>query len=187
MQNYLQVVAPFAARVARKIADIGDLAMPGKPLVELEDLSVLQMDADVPEGLAAHIDREVRLKVRIGPSNEVTGVVSEVAPSADPNSRTVRIKLDLPNCPDLIPGRFARLEVPMGESKSLQVPASAIVQRGQLELVFVITDQHARLHLVKSGKRLGEEMEILSGLDPGDKIVVEGAAQLVDGQPVELK
>ncbi len=187
MQNYVQVMAPFGGRIARKLADVGDLAMPGKPLVELEDPSVLQMDADVPEGLASHIGRESRLIVRHGPSNEVAGVISEVAPSADPNSRTVRVKLDLPSGPDLIPGRFARLEVPLGEGKSLQVPASAIVQRGQLELAFVITDQRARLHLVKSGKRVGEGIEILSGLDPGDEVVVEGAAQLVDGQPVEVK
>jgi hypothetical protein len=61
------------------------------------------------------------------------------------------------------------------------------VQRGQLEIVFVVANQHARLHLVKTGKHIGDEWEILSGLEAGDAVVVEGAAQLTDGQPVEAK
>ena len=62
-----------------------------------------------------------------------------------------------------------------------------MVQRGQLEIVFVVANQHAQLHLVKTGKRFGDEVEILSGLDAGDAVVVDGAAQLTDGQPVEAK
>jgi multidrug efflux pump subunit AcrA (membrane-fusion protein) len=97
------------------------------------------------------------------------------------------VKLDLPNQPSLMPGRFARLMVPVGENDSMFVPGAAVVQRGQLEIAFVVSDQHARMHLVKTGKRSGEEVEILSGLDAGDSVVIEGTAQLVDGQPVTLK
>jgi len=84
-------------------------------------------------------------------------------------------------------GQFARLAVPIGESDSLRVPVSAVVQRGQLEIVFVVANQHAQLHLVRTGKRVGDEMEILSGLHSGDSVVIEGATQLTDGQPVEAR
>ena len=117
----------------------------------------------------------------------ITGKVTEMAPSADPASRTVRIKLDLPQAPGLIPGQFARLLVPVGESNSLEVPVSALVQRGQLEMVFVVKDQRAQLHLVKTGKRTEDQVEILSGLDAGDTVVIKNALLLADGQPVEVK
>jgi multidrug efflux pump subunit AcrA (membrane-fusion protein) len=67
------------------------------------------------------------------------------------------------------------------------VPASALVQRGQLELVFVVVNGHAQLRIVKTGKRIGDEVELVSGMDAGEKVVLENAAQLMDGQPVEVK
>jgi hypothetical protein len=62
-----------------------------------------------------------------------------------------------------------------------------VVFRGQLEIVFVVTDQRAQLHLVKTGKTIGDEVEILAGLNSGESVVVGGAALLTDGQPVEAK
>ncbi len=188
MMNYVEIVAPFQGVVTKKWADEGDLAAPGKPLLDIEDPSALQMDADVPEAIASRIGRNTRLKIRVdAASKELTGVVSEISPAADPVSRTFRIKLDLPQTDGLRSGQFARLSVPIGESGSLRVPATAVVQRGQLEIVFSLANQQARLHLVKTGKRVGDEVEILSGLDAGESMVVNGAEKLTDGQPVEVK
>jgi hypothetical protein len=77
--------------------------------------------------------------------------------------------------------------MPVGETAALRVPASAVVQRGQMELIFVVNDNQARLRLVKTGKRLGDEVELVSGVEAGEKIVAEGAVGLMDGQPVEAK
>ncbi len=188
MLGYVEVRAPFDGVVMKKWAEVGDLAAPGKPLVGIEDTSALQVEADVPEAIASRIRRDARLGIRVDSlTNELLGVVAEIAPAADPLNRTLRVKLDLPESPGLMPGQFARLVVPVGESSSLRVPASAVVQRGQLEIAFVAANQRAQLHLVKTGKRLGDEVEILSGLDAGDAVIVDGAAQLVDGQPVEVK
>ncbi len=188
MMSYVEVVAPFDGVVTKKWADVGDLAAPGKPLISIEDPSALQLEADVPQAIAFHIQRDARLAVRVdGVSAELTGTVSEIAPAADSVSRTFRVKVDLSKQPGLSSGQFARLLVPVGESNSLRVPITAVVQRGQLEIVFVVANQHAQLHLVKTGKRVGDEMEILSGLQAGDAVVTDGAAQLTDGQPVEVR
>jgi RND family efflux transporter MFP subunit len=174
--------------VTKKWADVGDQAAPGKPIISLEDPSALQLGADVPQAIATHVHRDARLIVRVdGASAELAGTVSEIAPTADSVSRTIRVKVDLSAQPSLSSGQFARLLVPVGESNSLRVPVSAVVQRGQLEIVFVVANQHAQLHLVKTGKRVGDELEILSGLHAGDAVVVEGAAQLTDGQTVKAK
>jgi RND family efflux transporter MFP subunit len=188
MMRYAEVLAPFDGVVSRKWADMGDLASPGKPLVDIEDPSMLQLEADIPEAVAGRVQLGTSLAVHLdNAASDIKGKLAEMAPSADPASRTVRVKIDLPSGPGLMPGQFARLLVPIGESSRLDVPWSSVVQRGQLEMVFVVTNQQARLRLVKTGKRMGEQVEILSGLDAGDSVAVEGAALLADGQPVEVK
>ena len=122
-----------------------------------------------------------------GVSNELAGTVSEIAPSADPNSRTFLVKLDLPPTPGLRAGQFGRVAVPVGETSALRVPASAVLQRGEMELVFVVVNGHAQLRIVKTGERVGDEVELVSGVDAGEQVVTEGAANLMDGQPVTIK
>jgi len=188
MLGYVELVAPFDGVVTRKWVEAGDLATPGKPLVTLEAPSELQLEADVPEAMASHVHLESRLACRVdGMSRELAGVVTEIAPNADPGSRTFRVKLDLPPTPGLRPGQFVRLLVPVGESRSLRVPAAAVVERGQLEIIFVVADRNAQLRLAKTGRRFGDTVEILSGLDADDSVVVDGAERLSDGQPVEAK
>jgi membrane fusion protein (multidrug efflux system) len=188
MLGYVEVTAPFAGLVTKKWVDVGDLAVPGKPLVDIQDPAVLQLEADVPEAIASSVTIGARMEVRVDSvTNTFSGVVSELAPVADPSSRTFRVKLDLPAGNGLMPGQFARLRVPIGESRSLRVPLTALVRRGQIEIVFVVNGNRAQLHLVKTGEQVGSEIEVLSGLDSGQAVVVDGAAVLSDGQPVSLR
>ena len=188
MVAYVQVLAPFNGVITKRWVDVGDLAVPGKPLVDIEDPAALQLEADVPEAIAAHIRRDAPMTVRVDAvGDDLSGLVAEIAPSADAVSRTFRVKLDLSKSPGLMPGQFGRLLVPVGEDKTMRVPAGAIIERGQLEIAFVVANQRAQLHLVKSGKHFGQEVEVLAGLDVGEPVVVEGADQLVDGQPVQVQ
>ena len=188
MLGYTKITAPFASVITRKRADVGDLAAPGKPLLDLEDARFLRLEADVPEAVIGPLKLGDKLPVRIGAAGaQLDGLVSEIAPAADPNSRTILVKLDLPETPGVRAGQFGRVATPVGETSALLIPASAVVQRGQIEIVFVMSENVARLRLVKTGKRIGEEVELVSGVEAGEKIVVEGAAGLVDGQRVEAK
>jgi RND family efflux transporter MFP subunit len=188
MLGYTRVTAPFDGLITRKHADVGDLAAPGKPLLEIEDTRALRLEADMPEAAIGGMALGARLRVRVATTNaEIEGVVSEIAPAADPLSRTFLVKLDLPAAPGLRAGQFGRVAVPVGESQALRVPAGAVVQRGQMELVFVVAGQRARLRLVKTGKRLGDDVELVSGVSAGEQVVVAGAASLADGQPVEVR
>ena len=148
----------------------------------------MRLEADVPEALMGRISLGDKLSLRvpaIGAALE--GTVSEIAPVADPNSRTFPVKLDLPRTAGLRSGQFGRLAVPVAEVNAISVPASAVIVRGQMEIAFVVENGKAQMRLVKSGKHLEGETEVVSGLNPGEQIVVDGAAQLVDGQPVEIK
>ena len=187
MMRYVDVTAPFDGVVTRKLAEVGDLASPGKPLAEIEDPTVLQLHADVPETLADRIQPGTSLTVRVSSNGELTGTVTEIAPSIDAVTRTFRIKLELPPTEGIRSGQFARVLVPIGQTQRLQIPAAAVVQRGQMEIAFVVADGTARLHLVKTGKRINGELEILSGLDQGDRVIIQGGSTLRDGQPVEVQ
>jgi membrane fusion protein, multidrug efflux system len=188
LMSYVEIAAPFEGVVTKKWADAGDLAIPGKPLLDIEDPTALQVEADVPETIVSQIKRGARLAVRVDAVRAVgEGVIAEIAPGADAVSRTFRVKLDLPPMREVMPGQFARLALPLGQGQVLRVPATAIVQRGQLEIVFTVANHRAQLRLVKTGKRVGDEIEILSGLEGGKSVVVRGADSLTDGQPVEIK
>ncbi len=188
MLNYARVEAPFDGVISRKFMDVGDLASPGRPLLLLEAPKALRFETDISEGLIGQVRVGQKMNIRVSPSaNPIEGTVSEVAPTSDPNSRTFRVKLDVPTAPGLRIGQFGRAEVPVGESVSARVPVSAVVRRGQMEMVFVIKDQAAQLRLVKTGRQLGDEIEILSGLNPGEQVAITGAETLIDGQPVRVE
>ncbi len=186
MSGYARIVAPFDGVVARKLVDEGDLAMPGKPLLELEGRTGLRLVADVPGLLASHVLPDAKLAVRLDTlPDPITGTVAEISPAADPASRTVRVKVDLPDTAGLRTGQFGRLAVPVGEATFLVVPLPALIRRGQLELLFVSADGKAQLRLVRTGKQIAQGVEILAGLEAGELVVVEGAGTLRDGQPLQ--
>jgi RND family efflux transporter MFP subunit len=188
LSGYAKIVAPFNGVVARKLADEGDLAMPGKPLLELEGRAGLRLVADVPSLLAGRVLPDAKLSVRVDTlADAITGTVAEISPAADPASRTVRVKVDLPETAGLRAGQFGRLAVPIGEATFLFVPPPALVRRGQLEILFVAADGKAQMRLVRAGKETPQGIEILAGLVPGETVVVEGAGNLRDGQPIQTQ
>ena len=187
MLAYRTVTAPFAGTITRKLADVGDLATPGKPIVELEDQTGLRLEADLPETLVARIKLGDKLAVSVSSAGaQVEGVVSEISPVADPVSRTFLTKLDLRQSPTLRAGQFGRVAVPVGESTAVRVPVSAVIRRGQMELVFIAAADRAQLRIIKTGKTIGNEVEVVSGIGLGEKVIIEGASQLRDGQPIKV-
>jgi len=182
MLQYTEITAPFDGVVTRKLADIGDLAMPGKPLLEIESPTALRFEADLPEAILDRVQLGAKLPVRL--AKVIEGTVSEISPVADPVSRTFRIKLDLPAVEGLRTGQFGRVSVPVAAAQLLLVPREAVLKRGQMELVFVARDGRAVLRLVKTGKSLDGRVAILSGLEAGEAVIVSDTTRLIDGQPV---
>lgn len=188
MLGYTNVVAPFSGVITRKLADVGDLAAPGRSIIEMEDPGALRFETDIPESLISSVKLGTVCPVRLGNSPQtLEGRVVEIAPVADAASRTFLVKLDLPPSEGARSGQFGRVAIATGETRSINVPASAIVARGQMESVFIVADKRAQLRLVRTGKRTANEVELLAGISPGESVVTEGADQLHDGQPITLK
>lgn len=187
MQSYAKIAAPISGVVTVKHADVGSLAAPGVPLLTLEDSRRYWLEASVPESQAARIRRGQSLAVQVEAAG-ISGMaaVSEIIPAADPTTRTTQVRLDLPASPRLRSGLFGRTWVPVGTRKAIQVAREAIVERGQLQGVYVVgQDNIARFRLIRTGQTRQGVTEILSGLTPGEQVVLAGIERVSDGARVE--
>ncbi len=188
MLSYATIKAPFDGMITKKHANVGDLATPGSPLLQLESETQLQVITHIPESLVLKISIGDRLPIYIPAAElEIIGIVQEVAPTADTRSRTAQVKLTIPSLSKIRSGQFARVSLPGTRGSALLLPETALQPFGQMERVFIVVDQIAQLRLVKTGLRHGSKIEILSGIEPGEQIVVSADTKLQDGQPVTLQ
>ncbi len=183
--GYTNILAPFDGVVTRRLVQRGDLAVPGRALVEVENPGRLRLEAQVPESLISGISIGQKIIVAVGAGNaNLTGLAAEIAPASDPASRTTLVKIDLPTSPDLRSGQFGRARIPTDTEPSIRLPKTAVSTRGQLDFVFVVSNGRAKLRIVRTGRQDEGFLEILSGLDPGEIVVAEIPAGLSDGHPV---
>ncbi len=172
---YSDIRATEDAEIARRLVEPGDLAVPGKTLLIVQTVGKMRLEAFVREGLIGKIRPGKELKVEINAiEKEVTGIVEEIVPSADPKTRSFLVKVGLPFMQDLYPGMFGRLMIEAGTREAVYVPADAIVKVGQLEAVMVKIDDSWEKYHVKTGKRSNGMVEILSGLEGGEVIGLSG-------------
>jgi multidrug efflux pump subunit AcrA (membrane-fusion protein) len=187
-QNDAQVRAPYDGRVVARLVDEGDLAKPGTPLLTIEQEGVFCADLILPERYiqAVKIGMSVKVQVPALDHLEATGEVGRIIPAADTQSRSFEIKVAMPSGLDLRSGMFARVFVPIGGTGVLLIPQTAVVSEGQLTGLFVVTQEGiARFRLVRIGKQYGDQVEIISGLQQGQRYVSAAPVQLKDGMKVE--
>jgi membrane fusion protein, multidrug efflux system len=182
--SYAEIRSPVSGRVVDRLADPGDTAVPGKPLLSVYDPNALRIEVPVRESLAITLKIDEALQVRVGArENLLTGTVDEIVPQAETGSRTFLVKVGLPAEPEIYAGMFGRIYLPAGERKRLTMPEAAAVQIGQLTFVDVLgPDRHVSRRLVTLGRPAGEgRVEVLSGLDRGDEVLLAGWNQTATG------
>ncbi|HUI08205.1 MAG TPA: efflux RND transporter periplasmic adaptor subunit [Verrucomicrobiae bacterium] len=183
--SYADITAPFDGVVGQKLCDVGDLASPGKPLFVVEQPSDFRLETQVPERFAGVIGAGKPVHVVIDATGEkCDGTIGEVDPAGDPASHTFVVKIDLRCQQALKSGQFGRAELFVGERTGLFVPRGAIHERGQLTYVLVAADGAARMRLVKPGGGYADLVELLSGVQVGDRVIVKAEGELSDGQQI---
>jgi RND family efflux transporter MFP subunit len=189
MLSRTKVTAPFAGVITEKKGDAGSMAVPGVPLLVLEDARRYRLEAAVPE---THLSRlsvgsKVQVVLDAAPDRPMPAVLSEIVPAVDPESRTFLVKADV-SAPGLRTGMYGRLRFPAGKGTVLAIPRNAVFHTGGFDGAFVITpDNVARLVMVKTGQPVGDRIEILSGIDPGSRVAVSPLDRLADGVKVEVR
>lgn len=183
---YNRVTAPYSGKIAERLVESGSTVMPGMPLLVLERSGIPQARIAVPESLMGQIVLGEELQLEI-PSLQRTikGIVTEIQPSSDPATRSFAVKLSLPPDAGLASGLFLRARRQAATGKSLLIPLSALVQRGQLTGVYVVEAKILHFRLVKIGPLLGDKVEILSGLSAGETIVSGDVQKARSGARVE--
>jgi membrane fusion protein (multidrug efflux system) len=170
-KSHTEIHSPVAGRVVDRLAEPGDTATPGKPLLRIYDPSVLRVEAPVRESLAVKLHLGALLAVEVESLDlRVEGAVDEIVPFAETGARTLLVKVRLPADARLYAGLFARLAIPAGERMRLLIPESAVVREGQLEQVEMADAAGAaRLRVITTGERLSDgRIEVLSGLQEGE-------------------
>ncbi len=171
--DYTILKAPHDGRIARRMVDPGDMALPGKTLLVLDSPDALQLEARVREGLIARVRKGDRLPVQVDALHVgLEGTVREIVPSGDPSSRSFLVKVSVPHREGLLPGMFARLHVPLDERNAILVPREAIRRIGQMEVVRVEEDGHWFDIFVKTGREIQGQVEVLSGLHGNEKVAL---------------
>lgn len=179
--SYAVLAAPFDGIITERIAEPGALAVPGAPLIALEDVSRFRLEISIDAAEAALLATGARVPVAIAGMNAVEGAVEEVAAAADPRTHTYAVRIGLPSSPQLRSGLYGRARLHGAPEDRLVVPASAIVRRGQMTLAFVDDAGRARLRFVHPGPRAGDDVVILSGLSAGERVVINPPDNLADG------
>lgn len=174
--GYSALRAPFAGTVVSRTAAVGDLAAPGVPLVGLAADGPREVVLGVPPTVARGLSQTDEIVVRRESGGQTVARVRAIASGADPRTRTVEVLAELPA--DWPTGVSVTALVPEGTRAGISIPASAVIRRGQLTGVRVVTDQGDALRWVRLGRRLeagpdGEaRFEVLSGLEPGERIAL---------------
>jgi len=185
--SYSRIISPVEGVVTAKSVDAGTLVMPGNPILTVEDTAHYRLEASVPEDLLPKIHLGQKAEVWTG-HGEFRGRVVEVVPTADPGSRTVVVKIALPAGCSCRSGEYGKVSFSVGQEKALAIPRSAVVERGQLEGVYVVNSQRiAAYRLVKTGKYFGDRVEILSGLSEREQVATSQLDRLSDGVRVEAR
>lgn len=171
---YTVVHSPIDGVIGERLVEPGDLAVPGKPLVTIYDPRAIRVELRVPEDMIRLVQVGSAIKVHVDATGQdLEGVVSEVVPEADPASRTFLVRAPLPLADNLRPGMFARAAFKVGDRRLLTVARAAIGDVGQLETVRVVRDGGVQLRQIATGRRYGERVEVLSGLNADDRVLLD--------------
>jgi membrane fusion protein, multidrug efflux system len=193
--GYAHIQSPISGVVAAKQTEVGALAIPGLPLLTIEDDAHYRLEAVVEESMIGKIHLGDSVGVQIDASGlvEWKGRVVEISPVSDPASRSVIAKIEpvasdkrAVTQPSLRSGLFGKARFLSGQRTLIAVPAKAMVQQGQLQGIYVVDSTNiARLRLIQVGKSYGEGVEVLSGLREGERVLVAGLEKVQDGCRIE--
>ena len=180
--DYIQITSPASAQVSKRLLSVGDLSLPGSPILELESLESMEFETHVPEKILIQLQLGQPITIALDVLNQtVTGELMAAVQSADTATRSGKVKVMLPDHADLIPGMFGRASFVTGSDTYLTVPATSVVTRAGVEGVYVVTQAHgARFVSVRTGARWKDRRIILAGLRTDDRILPDPPAEKFD-------
>ena len=175
--SYSEIIAPYSGVVAARLVEVGEMVMPGKPMMVGFDPAEMRVIVSVPQYKLSEIGKNPQARVEIPSLNRWIKASSvTVQPLADARTHSTQVRVYLPeNEPGLYPGMFVRTHFVVGKSTRLVVPSSAILRRGEVVAVYVVDEKNAvKLRQVRLGEVSADgAVEILAGLNPGEDVALD--------------
>lgn len=175
-QSHASIVSPMTGIVARRHAEMGDMATPGKPLFTIYAPGSLRVTASVPQYRLKEMRGVKAARVEFPELGKwVDASAVQLLPTADATTHVSQVRVTLPDVPEAMPGMFARVHFVVGQAEKLTVPAAAVLRRGEVAAVYVqAADNRLGLRQLRLGDAVGQgEIEVLAGLAAGDKVVTD--------------
>jgi membrane fusion protein, multidrug efflux system len=189
MLGYATLVAPFSGVVTARYVDPGDPVAPGMPALVVEDASSFHLEAAVAADNLAALHPGMSVGLELGADKRTgTGKVIRVTPAVDAGARKATVKVEIPEALHPVSGDFGRISFPVGYSQGILLPESALHDQGGIINVYIAgTNRRTDMRIVRVGRKINGQVEILTGLQPGDKVIVAASAPLADDLPIEAE
>lgn len=186
--RYTRVVAPDDGVISARTATVGAVMQAGSELFRLIRQGKLEWRAELPEQTMQQVQVGQKVRVEVGKTEAVTGKVARIAPALDPQTRNGTVYVELPDAKTLRAGMFVQGYFDLGQSEAQTLPQAAVVVRDGFAYVYRVGKEH-RVEQIKvvTGRRNGDRIEIVSGLQPDAKVVAAGAGFLNDGDLVQME
>ena len=186
-----EIRAPFDGVVERRLINLGELVREQMPVMAIVRLDPLKVTAEIPEKMAPWIDngRPVEMHVDAYPTRIFTGKVTRISPAVNTGTRAFPFEAIVPNSEGILkPGTFARVHVESGKvDEVLTLPYGALQYRYGVNRVFVVNGDRLEMRELQVGERLGDRIEVTSGVKPGERVVVSDVETLNGGELVAIK
>ena len=186
-----RITAPFHGRVGMRQVSLGALVQPGTMVTTLDDLSKIKLDFAIPENYLGKLRPGLRVIARTPAfvSRPFEGTVSVIDSRVDPATRAVRVNAIFENPDDALkPGMFLNVELALAERQdAVIIPEEVLVAEGGRQFIFVVSDGRAERREVKVGQRFTGDVEVASGLKPGEQVIARGVQKVRHNQPVSSR
>jgi len=189
MESYTIIRAPIAGQIVEKKINLGEMAMPGQPLIKIEDNRNLRLEVTVREQDILQIRPGADVKVQIDamPGKDIAGKVSQVVPASDIRTHSFIVKIDIPADKGLITGMYGKAFFTLGKHEAIVVPKTAVVEMSGITGVYLLSgDEAALFQMVQLGAEHGEQVEVVTGLKKGDKVVADQKGGRLEGRKVSV-
>ncbi len=187
MESYTLITAPISGQIVEKRINLGEMALPGQPLIKIEDNRNLRLEVTVKDLdiLSIQPGKPVKVQIDAMPGMEISGTVSQVVQASDVRTHSFIVKIDIPARKGLITGMYGKAFFTIGKREAILVPKSAVVEMSGISGVYIVSaDRGAVFQMIQVGEERGNFVEVITGLKKGDRVISDKHLGRMDGKKV---
>ncbi len=189
MESYTIIEAPISGQIVEKHINLGEMALPGQPIIKIEDNRNLRLEVTVREQDLRYIQagKPVTVQIDALAGKDIKALVAQVVPASDIRTHSFIVKIDVPSDKSLITGMYGKALFSTGRREGILIPKTAVVELSGITGVYLVsTEGSAVFQMVHLGEPVGDSVEAVTGLKTGDRVIVSKHEMRLDGKMVDV-